>query len=127
MGQPTLAEAIQQTKREIASLTSQLVALEDAAERLKALPENGGKSRRSKTGIARDEIKPGSHTAKTVEILREVRKPLPVDDLLKRMAEKGKAPPKASLVGALSRHVNKGKVFYRPKPGVYGLLEFKGG
>jgi len=127
MGEPTLAEAIQQTKREIAKLTSQLVALEDAAERMKVLPVNGGKLRRSKTGIARDEIKPGSHTANAIKVLREAGKPLSVDELLKRMAESGKTPPKSSLVSALARYVNKAKIFYRPKPGIYGLLEQKGG
>jgi len=127
VGEPTVAEAIEHTRQEIARLKAQLIALEDAAERLRAPSGNARKARHSKTGVARDEIKPGSYTAKAVEVFLEVRRTLPVDDLLKRMADKGKAPPKASLVGALARYVKKGRIFYRPKPGVYGLLELKGG
>lgn len=132
MAEPTISDAIKRTKAEIAILQGQLIALEDAAERFGVtVPTRTAPAMRSgkqkKETVRRDDIKPGSHTSRAVDILREAKRTLSVEEILKRMEPGGNVPPKSSLVSALARHVKNGKTFYRPKPGTYGLLELKGG
>ena len=128
MGDPTIAEAIEHTKLTIARLQAELIALENAAERMGNVRNPSIQTlplRRLIEKAKRDDVKPGSHTAHAIEVLREAKKPLHVDDLIAQMEALGHPAPKASVVGALARHVTNRRIFYRPKPSVYGLLELK--
>jgi hypothetical protein len=61
----------------------------------------------------------------TADLLRETGKPMHVNDIISRLAERGHRVNPATLVGNLSRHIKAGKTFDRHGPGVYGLREWR--
>jgi hypothetical protein len=58
-------------------------------------------------------------------VLRTARRPLHISEIQKRMKAHGRSMSASSIVGTLSRWVRSRAVFYRDKPNVFGLLEFR--
>lgn len=70
-------------------------------------------------------IQPTSSVGLTVEVLRQAGKPLHVTDIIRSIEAKGHKVSKTTLIGNLSRYVQKKRVFYRAGPNVFGLLEMR--
>lgn len=67
-------------------------------------------------------LRKGSDTEKVYNVLLAIETPLHVDDLLLKIGKTG-GGAKASLVGTLNAYANDGKVFSKPAPNTFGLLE----
>lgn len=59
------------------------------------------------------------------EILRQVGKPLYVDQILEQLGREIDSDTRGSLAGQLGSYVRKGQVFTRPKPNTFGLREWE--
>lgn len=68
-------------------------------------------------------INPASSIGLTIEVLRQAGKPLRIQEVLKRLESGGHKTEKNTLVGGLSRYVKLKRIFYRPAPSIYGLIE----
>jgi hypothetical protein len=117
-----LDRKIERKKEEITSLEwslgearAYLQALEDTR---KMLPKEPG---------AQEEVllRPGTELAKVRDILKREGKPLHVDELLKRLGKTTEKKQKISLSGSLAAYVREHKVFTRPAPNTFGLVEFE--
>jgi hypothetical protein len=70
-------------------------------------------------------IQPTSSVGLTVEVLRQAAKPLHVTDIIRGIEGKGQKVSKTTLIGNLSRYVQKKRIFFRAGPNVFGLLELR--
>lgn len=70
-------------------------------------------------------LKQNSSTGLAFRVLKEGHHPLHVDDIVNKIDKLGFTVNRGTLVGNLSRRVQKKNVFYRDKPNVYGLLEWQ--
>jgi hypothetical protein len=116
---------IEKKRTEIAALESQvrdaeiyIQALEDT---LKILPKD--LSGEQVTEIE-SELRPGSRVAKAREFLRTVGRPSQVMDILKGIGEEPTNANRAGLSGSISAYVRENRVFTRPAPNTFGLIEF---
>src|SRR5437899_815748 len=69
-------------------------------------------------------IDPNSSVGLARKVLLKAGTPLPIDVLLGVLAADGHGVNKATLVGQLARYVQKNKVFTRPEPSTYGLIDW---
>jgi hypothetical protein len=67
-------------------------------------------------------LRPGSEVAKIADLLKKEGKALHLDEIMKRIGKDEKY--KISLSGSLSSYVRQRKVFTRPAPNTFGLIEF---
>ena len=111
-------------QQEIRSLELQLreanayiQALQDS---MKLLPRDNG------TDKAQHKLRPDSTLAKTRDILKTVGSPMPIGDLLKALGLPQDKKHRVSLAGTLSGYAKKGRIFTKPLPNTFGLLEFGG-
>lgn len=102
-------------ERSLAESKAYLQALEDM---LKMLPKNDLQEDNPDVYVLRQ----GTEVAKIEGILRNEGKPLHIDELMKRLGKDEKF--KISLSGSLSSYVRQRKVFTRPQPNTFGLIEF---
>ena len=117
-----LDRKIEKKKEEIASLErsvgearAYLQALEDTR---KMLP---------KEAESQDEVvlRAGTDLAKVRDVLQQEGKPLHVEELLKRIGKPVEKKQKISLSGSLASYVRDHKIFTRPAPNTFGLVEFE--
>lgn len=95
-----------------------LQALEDAYRMMdKDSPEGGSEVRSIVV------LKPGSDLAKVRDILLDAGHPLHIKVIMERMGLGTDQKAQSSLVGSLGQYVRKKKVFDRPEPNVFGLIE----
>lgn len=71
-------------------------------------------------------VRPGSAIGKTVALLRKVRKPLYINEILEGIGKKITKRERVSLSGSLAGYVRKEEIFTRPAPNTYGLREWVG-
>lgn len=126
----SLIDLIRQKKTQIAQLQKELdEALGELTREghAPALAE-ARRPRRSAAGSdpprnGRRTISPTSSVGLTIEVLRQAGKPLRIQEILKRLESGGHKTEKNTLVGGLSRYVKQKRVFYRPAPSTFGLIE----
>ena len=71
-------------------------------------------------------IRKTSSVGHAVEVLRDRDQDMDADLLVATINERfGSNVTKTTLVSSLSRYVRAGDTFTRPRPGAYGLIEFK--
>jgi hypothetical protein len=63
----------------------------------------------------------------TVPILRHAGRPLHITEIIGAIEAAGHTVNRTTLVGNLSRYVTEKRIFYRPAPSTFGLLEMKKG
>jgi hypothetical protein len=119
-----LDKKIERKKQELFDLERQLgegraylSALEDAR---KLLPKEAG----SRQDFA---LRLGSDLANVQDALRKEGKPLHIEDLLQKIGKPSDKKHKISLSGSLASYVRDGRIFTRPAPNTFGLLEFADG
>src|SRR6266511_1863859 len=59
------------------------------------------------------------------ELLRDVGKPMYVDEILEKLEREINTDTRGSLAGQLGGYVRKGQVFTRPAPNTFGLREWE--
>ena len=118
-------EAIQRLHDELAVLEHALALLE--GDPVTEAPPAADEPRGRLSGPrAKGQFLFTSQVGMTIAVLRDAGAPLHVDEILKRIHQRGKVVKKLSLVGSIARLVKERRVFYRKKPNVYGLLEWNG-
>lgn len=75
-------------------------------------------------GSAEQSIRPSSTVGKTLQILKSEGKSLHVKVILKRMDKACTKNTLAALSGQIGQYVRQGRVFTRPAPNTFGLLEW---
>ena len=107
----SLQETVKQEQR-------YLQALEDAYSMLeKDSAESGAEPRHDVV------LKQGTDLARVREAILAVGHPLHIKLIMERMGRGNDPKFQASLVGSLGQYVRKKKVFNRPEPNVFGLIE----
>jgi len=116
-----LDKKIEKKKQELTELARQLgegraylAALEDTR---KLLP---------KEASGNQEFVPrlGSDVAKVLALLKQEGAPLHIDVILSKLGKPADKKTKVSLSGSMAAYVRDGKLFSRPAPNTFGLLEF---
>src|SRR5665213_1333971 len=69
-------------------------------------------------------IRTDSDVGRSREALKKAGKPLHISELVKAIGKADDKRNKISLAGTLSAYVRDNKVFTRPLPNTYGLMEF---
>lgn len=117
-----LQRLVDRKRSEIADLEQRLrdarVYMQALADSLKALPkeQNGAQLIR--------ELRPGSALAMAQEFLRATGKPQHVSDILKALDKENTKEARVSLSGSLAGYVKERRIFTRPSPNTFGLIEF---
>jgi hypothetical protein len=70
-------------------------------------------------------LRAGSDLARVREVLLKARIPMHVNDILEQMGKTVDQATRVGLVGTLGSYSRKGRVFTRPAPNTYGLLELE--
>jgi hypothetical protein len=137
---PDLVGSIRAIKAEIARLQA---LLDEATAEL--VTESGVKKNTASTAVPRHaalprkafpprsgghhpalELVAGSAASLAAEAIRAAGRPLHARDLVVAMDERGHKVKTPTLVGALSRWVNRKAVFYRAGKNTFGLIEMRG-
>ena len=108
-------EEIDSLQKDLETAKTYLQALEDTR---KLLPRDG---------VDKQEVtlRPGTDLSKVRVILQEARAPLHVEELLKRLGKPVEKKSKLSLSGSLASYARDNKIFTRPAPNTFGLVEFE--
>jgi hypothetical protein len=107
-------EEITTLERTLGETRAYLQALEDTRKMLPRDP-----------GTPEDVVlRAGTDLAKVREALEQEGRPLHVDELLKRIGKPIEKKHKISLSGSLAAYVRDRKIFTRPAPNTFGLVEF---
>ncbi len=72
----------------------------------------------------RNSFDPASSVGRALTILREEKRPMHANDLIKRIHERGTRVHIRTLTSSLSKLVRDKRVFTRPGPNVFGLTEW---
>lgn len=100
--------------------TAYLQGLQDAMRMLDREPTREAQG----AGTIDADLRAGSAVAKVRDLLREAGRPLHVVDLLAALGKPVNRNAKAGLSGTLSPYVQQRRIFTRPAPNTFGLLEF---
>ena len=109
-------EEIQRLRDELRAAEAYVQALQDT---LRQLPKEGSGTEGEIT------LREGSVVAKTLEVLKKSKKPMYVGDILTALGKEITKETRASLSGSLGAYVRDRKIFTRPKPNVFGLIEWE--
>tara|TARA_B100001989_G_scaffold233340_1_gene193177 strand:- start:3507 stop:3905 length:399 start_codon:yes stop_codon:yes gene_type:complete len=71
-------------------------------------------------------FRPGSDIEKASIVLRKAGEALYIDKILEEIGKEPTKENQVSLISSLAAYVREGRVFTRPAPNTYGLLEFEG-
>jgi HB1, ASXL, restriction endonuclease HTH domain len=89
-----------------------LQALQDT---MKFIPKDEGQENAS--------LRPGTALAQARDVLRKAGHPMHVTDILKALNKPTDKKHRVSLSGNLSSHFRSGRIFTRPAPNTFGLIE----
>jgi len=101
-------------EKQLAEANSYLSALEDTR---KLLPRDA-QCEPEKT------LRAGSDLANVRDVLKKHGKPMHVEELLEKLGKPIAKNSKTSLSGSLASYVREHKIFTRPAPNTFGLVEF---
>jgi hypothetical protein len=128
-----LLKRIEKKRREISELElkirsalSYIQALEDTVKLLGNDEENVINKGIASVESASDEaMRSGSKPDRVREILSKEGKPMHIVKILEAMGEGTGLPERSGLAGSLGAYVRENKIFYRPAPNTFGLIEFQ--
>jgi hypothetical protein len=110
-------EKIRKKEAEIQEFESKIrearAAVEAWIEAKKLLPREEETAERT--------LRPDSLIGKTFAVLQQVKKPLHVSEILKKIGEENTPEKRVSLSGSLAAYVRKREIFIRPGPNTFGL------
>lgn len=70
-------------------------------------------------------LQPGSTIDKVYKILQAKKEPMHINDLLTDLGKPSDKKVRQATVGPINQYVRQGRIFFRDKPSVFGLLEWK--
>ena len=103
-------------EQDLVRLKAYLQGLQDAMKMIPKEPDA------SKPVVLRE----GSDVAKARDALKKAGQPLHIGDILTAIGKPTDRDSRISLSGSLAAYVRDGKIFTRPHPNTFGLLEFNG-
>jgi len=103
-------------EKQLSDAKSYLQALEDMR---KLMPRDAQSEPESETTL-----RSGTDLARVQEILKKHGKPMHVEELLAELGKPVAKNSKVSLSGSLASYVRVHKIFTRPAPNTFGLVEF---
>ena len=109
---------IQELERKILEAKAYLKALDDVKRSLLSDQPSG-----KPVVLGR---RKGTDLARAREAILKAGRPLHINELLKILGKEMNKKNRVSLSGNMAAYVRSGKVFTRPAPSTYGLLESKG-
>ena len=117
-----LEQRIQGLSASLETARSYAQGIEDA---LKLIPkdEEGGRSHVTAAFVLRR----GTSVWQAQQVILEQGKPMHIGALLKAIGKEDNPSNRVSLAGSLGAYVRDGKIFSRPAPNVFGLLELEVG
>jgi hypothetical protein len=102
------------------SIAANSAVIQELQAILKTLPpDEAGDEAQPETVLRKD-----SDVAKARDVLRTVRKPMHVDNLLAQLGKDVTKKNKASLAGQIAIYVRKGQIFTKTEPNTFGLKEW---
>jgi len=125
-----LIKRIEKKRKEINELDAKMKAatiyIQALEDTLRIVP-TGEDSEADTPSVGQTEsvLRPGSKTDRAREILRAAGQPLHILKILDRMGEKTDNESRAALAGSLGAYARDGKIFTRPAPNTFGLVEFQ--
>jgi hypothetical protein len=114
-----LQKRLDKKRSEIVALESQLAQAKSYAQALEDMLKMAPKE----AGQEQVVLRAGSALAHSREAILKAGKPLHIGDLMKALGKEDTKESRVSLVGSLGTYVRQGKVFTRPGPNVFGLVE----
>ena len=115
---------IEKKQEEVRGLEGQILAcnvyIQAFQDTLKMIPKDQEPSSTEVT------LRHGSLVAKARDVIRSAGKPLHVGEILAAMGKPEGKKNRLGLSGSLSAYVRDGKIFTRPGPNVFGLIELSG-
>lgn len=111
---------IDKKQQEIRALELQL---KEASAYVQALQDSMKLLPRDGSDTTQHTLRPGSTLAKTRDILKAARTPMPIGEILKALGKPQDKKHRVSLAGTLSGYARKGRVFVKTAPNTFGLLE----
>ncbi|NYF53034.1 hypothetical protein [Tunturiibacter gelidoferens] len=109
---------IRELEMRIRESNAYIQALQDS---IKLLPKE---VEHSKAVDAEASLRPGTTLFAIQNLLRDKGGPMHVNDILSQLGKPIDASSRVSLVGTLGSYSRKGRVFNRPAPNTFGLIEF---
>ncbi len=116
-------EKIKKKEQEIAEYESKIreakaymQALQDS---LKMMPRDAA------DGSSESTFRPGSSMAKAYDFLKEIGKPMHINDILSGIGKGTTKKERTSLSGALGWYVRRKEFFTRPGPNTFGLISME--
>ena len=79
--------------------------------------------RRRATASSDAALRPGGDVHRAWELIKQAGKPLHINDLITRLGKPLTSKNKKSLAGTINNYVREGRIFNRPKPNTFGLLD----
>jgi|ERR1035438_9462688 hypothetical protein len=120
-----IQKRIEKKRAEISTLTTQIreaqVYIQALEDTLKMLPKD---VQNDEFNGAQADLRPGSRVARAYDFIRQTGCPQQVLDILKGIGEEQTLPNRAALSGSIGAYVRNGRIFTRPAPNTFGLLEF---
>lgn len=113
-------DEIRELEVRIRESTAYLQALQDS---LRLLPRDDFKQQSNGSEGAEASLRPGSALATVRGILAEAGTPIHVNQILEKMGKPVDQKGRTSLVGTLGSYSRKGRIFTRPAPNTFGLIE----
>lgn len=118
---------IQEREHEIAEFREKLRAIEgkihDSEIYIGALRESLALIDLGAENLSAPELQEGSKVAKARDAIKEARKPLHINDILREIGDPIEHSSRASLVSSISRYVKKGAIFQKAAPNTFGLID----
>lgn len=116
-------EEIELLRKEVAEIDLKIKTaeayIEATEEALKLIPKE------EKKFDPNPPVRPGSDVAKTRDYLRGVGEPQRIEQILEAIGYEVTAKNRQSVAGSLSHNFRQGKIFTRPEPNTFGLLEWE--
>ncbi|MEQ8315745.1 MAG: hypothetical protein RL839_10815 [Gammaproteobacteria bacterium] len=113
---------IQQDKKELREIEMRIregeAYIQGMEETLKMIPT------KEKVVNADANVRPGSDVAKARDALRKEGSPLRIEVILEKMGKEVTKKHRQALAGQLSQNFRQGRIFTRPEPNTFGLLEW---
>jgi hypothetical protein len=128
-----LADLIREKKSEFQELSKRVAVLRQELEEARGLLDQERQSKRATSrrgpgagSLARPRpIKPDSAAGLALAVLRDVGRPIHATELVRQIQKSaGLTVNQATLVGQLTRYVNRQILFSRPEPNTFGLREW---
>lgn len=123
-GRRKLEDRIDKEEQALTDLQSQVEAkkqyISGLKDALKMIPKEGGREVEATPAT----LRPGTEIAKVRDIIMAAGKPLYITEILEKLGKEPTKPNRVSLSGSIAAYVRDNRIFTRPAPNTFGIVEF---